>query len=88
MTTNRQKRRMPSRFFIECFTYTLKVFLKRLGFSEAGKEESACYRVYPEVFDRYRETALEPGFGFVASGPLVRSSINAEEMYCTQNNGV
>ncbi len=43
--------------------------------------------IHPEVFDRYRETALELGFGSVASGPLVRSSMNAEEMYSTRNNG-
>ena len=39
--------------------------------------------VRPEVFDRYREAALELGFSFVASSPLVRSSMNAEEMYST-----
>ncbi|HEC98188.1 MAG TPA: hypothetical protein ENI58_08580 [Nitrospirae bacterium] len=43
--------------------------------------------IHPEVFDRYRETALELGFSFVASGPLVRSSMNAEEMYSAQEDG-
>ncbi len=43
--------------------------------------------IHPEVFDRYRETALELGFGSVASGPLVRSSMNAEEMYSARDNG-
>ncbi len=37
--------------------------------------------VTPELFDRYRDVAYEMGFSFVASGPLVRSSMNAEEMY-------
>lgn len=37
--------------------------------------------VKPEVFDRYKEVALDMGFSFVASGPLVRSSMNAEEIY-------
>lgn len=37
--------------------------------------------IKPEVFDRYKEVALDMGFSFVASGPLVRSSMNAEEMY-------
>ncbi len=37
--------------------------------------------IRPEVFDRYKEIALDMGFSFVASGPLVRSSMNAEEMY-------
>lgn len=37
--------------------------------------------VEPEVFDSLREEALAMGFGFVAAGPLVRSSMNAEELY-------
>lgn len=37
--------------------------------------------IRPEVFDRYREEALKLGFKGVASGPLVRSSMNAEEMF-------
>ncbi|MBI3592581.1 MAG: lipoyl synthase [Nitrospirae bacterium] len=36
--------------------------------------------IRPEVFEELRKTALEMGFEFVASGPLVRSSMNAEEM--------
>lgn len=41
--------------------------------------------VRPEVFEELKEAALELGFEFVASGPLVRSSMNAEEMYNTGN---
>ena len=37
--------------------------------------------VRPEMFRELRTTALEMGFHHVASGPLVRSSMNAEEMY-------
>lgn len=37
--------------------------------------------IRPEVFDQYREEALRLGFKGVASGPLVRSSMNAEEMF-------
>lgn len=37
--------------------------------------------VLPETFDRYRELALGIGFKAVASAPLVRSSMNAEEMF-------
>ncbi|HXX57588.1 MAG TPA: lipoyl synthase [Thermodesulfovibrionales bacterium] len=37
--------------------------------------------VLPEVFDRYRDAALGIGFKGVASSPLVRSSMNAEEMF-------
>ncbi len=36
--------------------------------------------IRPEVFDRLRETARRLGFKGVASGSLVRSSMNAEEM--------
>jgi lipoic acid synthetase len=37
--------------------------------------------IRPEVFDRYREVALTMDFKGVASSPLVRSSMNAEEMF-------
>ena len=37
--------------------------------------------VSPEEFDGWRETALEIGFGEVFSGPFVRSSYKAHEMY-------
>jgi len=36
--------------------------------------------VTPEVFAEWKEFALELGFKFVASGPLVRSSYNAAEL--------
>lgn len=36
--------------------------------------------VTPEVFEMYKEKALEMGFSFAASAPLVRSSYNAAEM--------
>lgn len=35
--------------------------------------------VTPEEFDHYRDVALEKGFGFTASSPLVRSSYRAHE---------
>jgi lipoic acid synthetase len=37
--------------------------------------------IRPEIFERLRVTALSMGFTHVASAPLVRSSMNAEEMY-------
>jgi lipoic acid synthetase len=37
--------------------------------------------VTPETFERYRETGYSMGFKSVASAPLVRSSMNAEEMF-------
>ena len=37
--------------------------------------------VAPATFERYREVALSAGFRGVSSAPLVRSSMNAEEMF-------
>lgn len=37
--------------------------------------------ILPKDFDELKATALGMGFRFVASGPLVRSSMNAEEMF-------
>lgn len=37
--------------------------------------------VPPETFARYRETGLGMGFAYVASGPLVRSSYRAGELF-------
>jgi len=37
--------------------------------------------IHPEEFNRWSETALDMGFQGVASGPLVRSSYRAEELY-------
>lgn len=39
--------------------------------------------IKPEAFETLRLTAISMGFKHVASGPLVRSSMNAEEMYNT-----
>jgi lipoic acid synthetase len=37
--------------------------------------------IKPAVFERLRLTALSMGFSYAASAPLVRSSMNAKEMY-------
>lgn len=37
--------------------------------------------IRPEVFERLRNRALNMGFKYVASSPLMRSSMNAEEIY-------
>jgi lipoic acid synthetase len=37
--------------------------------------------IRPEAFEELRLKALDMGFRFVASGPLVRSSMHAEDMY-------
>ncbi|HMK55408.1 MAG TPA: lipoyl synthase [Dissulfurispiraceae bacterium] len=42
--------------------------------------------IIPEVFDELKDKAIRLGFKGVASGPLVRSSMNAEELYKTIRN--
>jgi lipoic acid synthetase len=42
--------------------------------------------IRPEVFERLRNRALNMGFKYVASSPLVRSSMNAEEMFTKVNS--
>jgi lipoyl synthase len=37
--------------------------------------------IHPNTFDRYADIAKELGFGYVASGPLVRSSYRAGELF-------
>ena len=37
--------------------------------------------VSPEEFDHWKETALNMGFSAIASGPFVRSSYHARELY-------
>ncbi|MEW6676107.1 MAG: lipoyl synthase [Nitrospirota bacterium] len=39
--------------------------------------------IRPEIFEQLRLIAFRVGFKYVASAPLVRSSMNAEEMYTT-----
>ena len=39
--------------------------------------------IEPKVFDEYRAIALQKGFQFVASAPLVRSSFNAGDAIYT-----
>ena len=38
--------------------------------------------VHPNEFEMWRQTALEMGFVAVASGPFVRSSYHAKELFC------
>jgi lipoic acid synthetase len=39
--------------------------------------------IRPEIFETLRNRALNMGFKYVASSPLVRSSLNVDEMYAT-----
>jgi lipoic acid synthetase len=40
--------------------------------------------VHPDKFNEWAETARNMGFLYVASGPLVRSSYKAAELFLTQ----
>lgn len=41
--------------------------------------------IHPNTFDRYAAAARQLGFGYVAAGPLVRSSYRAGELYVEQH---
>lgn len=57
-----------------CDIFTIGQYL-RPGKSNIEMKEY----VPPEEFEEYRKAALQKGFRYVASGPLVRSSYHAEE---------
>jgi lipoic acid synthetase len=44
--------------------------------------------VHPEQFMRYKQEALERGFSYVESGPLVRSSYRAEQAITNYESGI
>jgi lipoic acid synthetase len=59
-----------------CSTLTLGQYL------QPTREHLQVERfIHPEEFDKWKETALEMGFSEVASGPFVRSSYHAKELY-------
>jgi lipoyl synthase len=61
---------------VNCRILTLGQYLR------PGKHHHDVMRyVSPEAFDRWREEALRMGFAEVASGPFVRSSYNAAEIF-------
>jgi lipoyl synthase len=59
-----------------CDTLTIGQYLR-----PTKKNHPVVQYINPSVFDGLGKRALEMGFRFAASGPLVRSSMNAEEMY-------
>jgi lipoic acid synthetase len=44
--------------------------------------------VSPELFNHYREIGLQKGFMEVASGPMVRSSYRADQVFAKNNLGI
>jgi lipoic acid synthetase len=61
---------------VECDFVTIGQYLR-----PTRKNLPVVEYILPEVFEDLRMKALEMGFKYVISGPLVRSSMNAEEMY-------
>lgn len=47
--------------------------------SPSKKHYPVVEYIHPDIFNEYREEALEMGFNYVASGPLVRSSYRADK---------
>lgn len=43
--------------------------------------------IRPEIFETLRKRAINMGFKYVVSSPLVRSSLNADEIYATAESG-
>lgn len=59
-----------------CDTLTIGQYLR-----PTKKNHPVVEYIIPRVFDDIKEKAMELGFCSVSSGPLVRSSMNAEGMY-------
>lgn len=57
---------------VQCEIVTVGQYL-----APSGSHAAVVEYLHPDVFARYRQVALELGFGHVASGPFVRSSFDA-----------
>ncbi|MBI4684062.1 MAG: lipoyl synthase [Nitrospirae bacterium] len=61
---------------VGCDTVTIGQYLR-----PSKKNHPVVEYVRPEIFDTYKQIALDIGFRYAASSPLARSSMNAEGMY-------
>ncbi len=59
---------------IDCDVLTIGQYL-----APSKKHHKVVEYIHPDLFDEYKEKALELGFKYVASAPFVRSSYNAFE---------
>ena len=71
---------MKDMFRAGCSMLTIGKYLRPRKNNIAVKEY-----IHPDLFDTYKEEALKIGFTFVSSAPLVRSSMNAEEVFLHSN---
>ncbi len=61
---------------VDCDFLTVGQYL-----APSKKHHAVVEYIHPDEFERYREIALNMGFKYVASGPLVRSSYQAEKAF-------
>ena len=61
---------------VGCDALTIGQYLR-----PSKKNQPVVEYIIPRVFDELKDKAMQLGFASVASGPLVRSSMNAEETY-------
>jgi lipoic acid synthetase len=59
---------------IKCDFLTVGQYL-----APSKKHHPVIEYIHPDIFEEYRKKALEMGFAYVASGPLVRSSYQADK---------
>lgn len=61
---------------VKCDIVTIGQYL-----APSSKHHPVIEYVHPDIFKKYETIALDMGFKFVSSGPLVRSSYYAEEVF-------
>ena len=61
---------------VDCEFLTIGQYL-----SPSGKHHPVIEYIHPDEFDNYKEISIDMGFKYVASGPLVRSSYQAEKAF-------
>lgn len=61
---------------VKCDIVTIGQYL-----APSSKHHPVVEYIHPDVFEKYKTIALDMGFKYVSSGPLVRSSYYAEEVF-------
>jgi lipoic acid synthetase len=61
---------------IDCDIITIGQYL-----APSSKHHPVIEYIHPDTFKKYEEIALDMGFKYVSSGPLVRSSYYAEKVF-------
>ncbi|MCT8976706.1 lipoyl synthase [Clostridium sp. CX1] len=66
---------------VNCDIVTIGQYL-----APSSKHHPVIEYIHPDIFKKYEEIALDMGFEFVFSAPLVRSSYNAERVFTKKHN--